>query len=111
MLVLKKKNLVRRYIEYALLLGCASVVNVYASNVYHFHIAKHVTVIFLIAVVIAILLSKCKNAIKTVYKKVKASGKNSYFHNQYVNDYKIAEHLTIAPFGPMIHHDSLESWY
>ena len=111
MLVLKKKNLIKRYIEYLLLLGCASVVAVYASNAYHFHIEKHVVVIFVIAVVIAILLSKCKNAIKTVYKKVKASGKNSYFYDQYVNDYKIAEHLTIAPFGPMTHNDPLESWY
>lgn len=111
MLVLKKKNLIKRYIEYLLLLGCASVVAVYASNAYHFHIEKHVVVIFVIAVVIAILLSKCKNVIKTVYKKVKTSGKNSYFYDQYVNDYKIAEHLTIAPFGPMTHHDPLESWY
>ena len=111
MLLLKKKNLIKRYIEYLLLLGCVSVVAVYASNAYHFHIAKHVAVIFLIAVVVVVLLSKCKHAIKTVYEKAKASGKNSCFHDQYVNEYKIAEHLTIAPFGPMTHHDPLESWY
>lgn len=111
MLVLKKKNLIKRYIEYLLLLGCVSVVAVYSSNVYHFHIAKRITVIFLIAVVIAVLISKCKHAIKTAYEKAKELGKNSYFHDQYVNDYKVAEHLTIAPFGPMTHHDPLESWY
>lgn len=111
MLVLKKKNIVKRYIEYVLLLGCASVVTVYASNVYHFHIAKHFAVIFLIAVVIDILLSKCKNAIKTAHEKMKIARENNYIHDQYIDEYKVIEHLTIAPFGPMMHHDPLESWY